>query len=405
MEGNSTLIYTVTRISKEIKFIIEDSYLDVWVEGEISNFKLCSHKHMYFSINDDSAQLKAVMFQRTNINLIFVPKDGMRVLVRGKISSYPKRSEYQIIVDYMKQYGVGELYGAYEKLKEKLRIEGFFNEKVKKQIPNIINKIGIITSQNSAALYDILKVINSLGVNVEVLIYHTRVQGKDAEKEISRAIKYLNSHYKDLDILLVGRGGGSIEDLWVFNTELVARSIFASKIPIVSCIGHEIDFTIADFVADMRAPTPSAAAEMVLRNRINIRKRVEFLKESINIVMNSTLNKCANKLDRLMLSKALLNPHFIYTNKTFCIDSLYCRLSKNVNKILESNSKKLKDISHKLDILSPLSVLKRCFAIYFDNNNNIVRNSKNVNIGDIINIKLALGGLSVEVKGYEQKTV
>ncbi|GHT33646.1 exodeoxyribonuclease VII large subunit [Endomicrobiia bacterium] len=398
LEEDGRLVYTVTQISNEIKLILEDSYPAVWIQGEISNFKLYNSGHMYFNVKDSNAQIKAVMFKNVNIDLKFAPQDGIKVLVYGRISSYPKNGDYQIIVNHMEQYGKGELYEAYEQLKEKLEAEGLFNENVKKTIPDIVNKIGVVTSRDGAALHDILKIIDSLNVNVEVLVYSVRVQGKEAQKEIPKAIAYLNLYHKDLDVLLVGRGGGSVEDLWAFNTEPVARAIFGSKIPIVSCIGHEVDFTIADFVADMRAPTPSAAAEMVLRKRSGIEKHIEFLKESLYNAVSFILDDRAEKLDRLMSSRALLKPYLIYEEKIVYVDGLYSRLSNNIQNLYEVKFEKLKDVAHKLDIVSPLSVLKRGFSVCFDSNNKIIREAKNINTGDIVNIKLFSGNFTAKVE-------
>ncbi|GHT55470.1 exodeoxyribonuclease VII large subunit [Endomicrobiia bacterium] len=398
LEEDGRLVYTVTQISNEIKLILEDSYPAVWIQGEISNFKLYNSGHMYFNVKDSNAQIKAVMFKNVNIDLKFTPQDGIKVLVYGRISSYPKNGDYQIIVNHMEQYGKGELYEAYEQLKEKLEAEGLFNENVKKTIPDIVNKMGVVTSRDGAALHDILKIIDSLNVNVEVLVYSVRVQGKEAQKEIPKAITYLNLYHKDLDVLLVGRGGGSVEDLWAFNTEPVARAIFGSKIPIVSCIGHEVDFTIADFVADMRAPTPSAAAEMVLRKRSGIEKHIEFLKESLYNAVSFILDDRAEKLDRLMSSRALLKPYLIYEEKIAYVDGLYSRLSNNIQNLYEVKFEKLKDVAHKLDIVSPLSVLKRGFSVCFDSNNKIIREAKNINTGDIVNIKLFSGNFTAKVE-------
>ncbi|MDR0800348.1 MAG: exodeoxyribonuclease VII large subunit [Endomicrobium sp.] len=403
-DSNGRLVYTVTQISNEIKLILEDSYPAVWIQGEISNFKLYNSGHMYFNIKDANAQIKAVIFQNTDINLSFAPEDGMKVLVYGRVSSYPKRGDYQVVVNRMELYGKGELYEAYEKLKKKLEAEGLFADSAKKPMPYVVNRIGIITSQDGAALRDILKVTENLNANVEILICPARVQGKEAEKEVSKAIEYLNSHHKNLDVLLVGRGGGSIEDLWAFNTESVARAIFASEIPVVSCVGHEVDFTIADFVADMRSPTPSAAAEMVLRSGNDIKKRIEFLRESLIEAMNFILNDYGAKLDGLMSSRALTKPHLIYEDKISYLDGLDNRLLVNIRRIFESKSEKLKDISHKLDIVSPLSVLKRGFSVCFDSDNNIIKDSETVNAGDNIGVKLASGTLNAEVKSCE-KTV
>ncbi|GHT39452.1 exodeoxyribonuclease VII large subunit [Endomicrobiia bacterium] len=402
LEEDGRLVYTVTQISNEIKLILEDSYPAVWIQGEISNFKLYNSGHMYFNVKDSNTQIKAVMFKNVNIDLKFVPQDGMKVLVYGRISSYPKNGDYQIIVNHMEQYGKGELYEAYEQLKKKLEAEGLFNENVKKTIPDIVNKIGVVTSRDGAALHDILKVIDSLNVNAEVFVYSVRVQGEEAQKEIPKAITYLNLYHKDLDVLLVGRGGGSVEDLWAFNTEPVARAIFGSKIPIVSCIGHEVDFTIADFVADMRAPTPSAAAEMVLRKRSGIEKRIEFLKESLYNAVSFILDDRAGKLNRLMSSRALLKPYLIYEEKIVYVDGLYSRLLNNIQNLYEVKFEKLKDVAHKLDIVSPLSVLKRGFSVCFDSNNKIIREAKNINTGDVVNIKLFSGNFTAKVEAKQE---
>jgi exodeoxyribonuclease VII large subunit len=394
-------IYTVTQISDEIKLILEDSYPAVWIQGEVSNFKLYNSGHIYFNIKDKNAQIRAVIFQNASINLTFSPKDGMKVLIYGRVSSYPKRGDYQVIVNRIERCGSGELYEEYEKLKESLKANGFFDESAKKPIPDVVNKIGIVTSQDGAALHDILKVIDSLNANIETLIYPVRVQGKEAEKEIPQAIEYLNSRHKDLDVLLVGRGGGSVEDLWAFNVESVARAIFASEIPVVSCIGHEIDFTIADFVADMRAPTPSAAAEMVLRSRNDIKKRIEFLKESLKGAINFVLSDCSAELEKLILSRALTKPYLIYEDKISYLDELDNCLLKSIGSLFKSKSENLENISQRLDIVSPLSVLKRGFSICSDRNNEVIKDSKDVNVYDDISIKFASGSLKAQVKSCE----
>ncbi len=247
-------------------------------------------------------------------------------------------------------------------------------------------------------LRDILKVIDSLNANVEILICPVRVQGKEAEKEIPQAIEYLNSRHKDLDVLLVGRGGGEAEDLWAFNTESVARAIFASEIPVVSCVGHEVDFTITYFVADMRAPTPSVAAEMVLRSRNDIKKRVELLRESLSGAINFILDNRGVELDSLISSRALTKPYLIYEDKISYLDELDSRLLKSIGRLFESKSENLENVSRRLDIVSPLSVLKRGFSICFDSSNEIIKDSKNVNDGDDISIKFASGSLNAQVK-------
>ncbi|MDR2066323.1 MAG: exodeoxyribonuclease VII large subunit [Endomicrobium sp.] len=395
------LIYTVSQISNKIKLILEDSYPAVWVRGEISNFKIYSSGHTYFNIKDSSSQIRVVMFKNASVGLGFEPKNGDEVLIFGRISTYLKSGDYQIIVNRMEQYGQGLLYDAYEKLKSKLAKEGLFDQEHKKKIPDIVNKIGIVTSKDGAALYDILKVINSLNVNVDVLIYPARVQGEQAEKEIIRAIEYLNIHRKDLDVLFVGRGGGQLEDLLAFNSETVARSIFRSKIPTVSCVGHEVDFTIADFVADLRAPTPSAAAEIVLRKKIELQKRLAFLKTELCNVMDNTLSNCRQYLTKLKNSKALTRPQDLYKEKIDYVNEVSGKLLKNIERIVYYKTEKLENVSHKLQILSPYNVFKRGFAICFDEKNKVVKSAKDVDIGQQIKVQLYVGNLYAEVKKYD----
>jgi exodeoxyribonuclease VII large subunit len=395
------LIYTVSQISNEIKLILEDSYPAVWIRGEISNFKIYSSGHTYFNIKDSSSQIRAVMFKNASVGLGFEPKNGDEVLIFGRISTYLKSGDYQIIVNRMEQYGQGVLYDAYEKLKSKLAKEGLFDQEHKKKIPDIVNKIGIVTSKDGAALYDILKVINSLNINVDVLIYPARVQGEQSEKEIIRAIEYLNIHCKNLDVLFVGRGGGQLEDLLAFNSEDVARCIFRSKIPTVSCVGHEVDFTIADFVADLRAPTPSLAAEIVLRKKIELQKRLAFLKTELCNVMDNTLSNCRQYLTKLKNSKALTRPQDLYKGKIDYVNEVSGKLLKNIERFVYYKTEKLENVSHKLQILSPYNVFKRGFAICFDDKNKVVKSAKDVDIGQQIKVQLYVGNLYAEVKKHD----
>jgi len=236
-EDDGKIIYTVTQINSEIKSILEDSYPQVWLCGEISSFKKYSSGHIYFNLKDEQSQISAVMFAGYNQKLKFIPKDGMQVVAFGRITTYLQRGSYQIQVFFMKEAGVGTLQEKFEKLKNKLLQEGLFDESHKKQIPYLVTKIGIVTSKDGAALHDILSVLDRRYSNVEVLIYPVRVQGETAKYEIEEAIKYLNKNHKELDVLLVGRGGGSLEDLWAFNEEIVARAIYNSRIPVISCVG------------------------------------------------------------------------------------------------------------------------------------------------------------------------
>jgi exodeoxyribonuclease VII large subunit len=392
------LIYTVSQISDEIKLVLEDSYPSVWLEGEISDFKTYNSGHMYFYLKDENAQIKAVMFQNANISLTFLPKDGMKVLVFGRLSSYPKRGDYQIIVNKMDVFGKGSLSEEFEKLKKKLQSLGYFDANAKKEIPKLVNKIGIITSQDGAALRDILSVLEDLEANVEVLIYPVRVQGKEAEKEIPQALHYLNANCKDLDVLLLGRGGGSIEDLWAFNTEAVAKAIFDSGIPVISCVGHETDFTISDFVADLRAPTPSAAAEIAVRGKNELRRRIETLKETLTDEMNFIVENYENRLRLFSSARAFQKPHLIYEDKITYVDELGEKLIKNIKALYDLKYSKLSNVSHKLDLVSPLSILNRGYSICKDERGKIIKSADSLKVGENINVKLSQGGVAAKIE-------
>lgn len=401
-EQNSEIsVYTVTQINNEIKNMLENVYPGIWITGEISNFKLYSSGHMYFNIKDENSQINAVMFQNANNSLNFRPEDGVQVLVFGRVSSYPKRGDYQIIVNSMQQQGKGSLSQEFERLKKKLQKEGLFDESSKKPVPEMINKIGIVTSKDGAALHDILEVLDNLGAGVEVLIYPVRVQGKEAETEIPQAIEYLNKNHSDLDVLLVGRGGGSIEDLWAFNTEPVARGIFNSKIPVISCVGHEIDFTIADFVADLRAPTPSAAAEMAVRASKALKTRFGDLQKMLFENINYILENAGRKLEVLSYARAFTKPHLIYEDKISYVDDLGARIEHSFLRLLKFKSEKIDNIMHKLDLVSPLSVLKRGYSICRDSCGNVVKEAGMMKANDDLFVKLAKGSLKAKVSGVE----
>ncbi len=260
-------VLSVSDITRQIKNSLELRFPRVWIQGEISNFKRHTSGHLYFTLKDEGAQISATMWRSRAGTLLFGPEDGMKVIARGGITVYPPRGSYQIDVDQLTPLGVGELQIAFERLKQKLVAEGLFDEGRKRPLPELPSRIGIITSETGAALHDIRTVLNRRFPAIEVLLIPVRVQGPGAAEEIASAVKDMN-RYGKIDVMIVGRGGGSLEDLWAFNEEIVARAIYASEIPVVSAVGHEIDFTIADFVADLRAPTPSAAAEMVVPGSI-----------------------------------------------------------------------------------------------------------------------------------------
>ncbi len=395
--NDSRKIYSVTEINNEIKVILEDSYPSVWISGEISSFKQYSSGHMYFNLKDENSQISAVMFSFQNQKLKFALKDGMQVLLYGKITSYINRGTYQIQVYDVEQQGLGTLQEKFEKLKKKLLEEGLFDETHKRQIPHIVNKIGIVTSKDGAALHDILSVLDRRFSNVEVLIYPVRVQGETAKDEIAQAIQYLNNNHKELDVLLVGRGGGSLEDLWAFNEEKVARAIYNSNIPVISCVGHEVDFTIADFVADLRAPTPSVAAEVVAKNRADIEEKIFMIKDRIIGNINNLVKRYEEKINFFKTCRALSRPYDIYEDKIQRVDEIRERLILQMNNIFSNKQQQLNLNVHKLDLLSPLKIMARGYSVCFNAKGKLLKKVEQVKAGDILDIKLTDGIIKSKV--------
>ncbi|MBF8298615.1 MAG: xseA, partial [candidate division NC10 bacterium] len=300
-------IYTVSDLTTEVRALLEDSFSGIWVEGELSNFRHPSSGHMYFTLKDQESQIRVVMFRVANRQLKFQPRDGLAMLVYGALSVYEPRGEYQIVVEYMEPKGLGALQLAFEQLKERLQAEWLFDDSRKRPIPMLPGRIGVITSPTGAAIRDILQVLRRRFAGVDVLIHPVTVQGDQAAPEIVDAIRELNRR-GGLDVLIVARGGGSIEDLWAFNEEVVARAIADSKIPVISAVGHEVDYTIADFVADLRAPTPSAAAELVVSKKDELAQRLDDLQARMAGVVRSRLDGLIVRVGGLERHLRLLNP-------------------------------------------------------------------------------------------------
>jgi exodeoxyribonuclease VII large subunit len=440
-------IYTVSELNREIKVVLEDAYPEIWLEGEISNCRMYSSGHLYFSLKDAEAQISAVMFQGMARYLRFKLEDGLKVLARGRVSSYPKRGEYQIIVQYVEPAGRGALQMQFEQLKAKLEKEGLLAAERKRPLPFLPQKIGVVTSPVGAAIRDILSVIDRRFANVEILLYPVKVQGDEAKYEIADAIQYLNRHYPSLDVLLVGRGGGSYEDLWAFNEEAVARAIAESKIPVISCVGHEIDFTIADFVADLRAATPSAAAELVVRNKEELIERLRNLRLHLTDRIQFAVTRYAERIDRLSRSRALRNPvelyeeriqliknyrqqlatrlqfmilhaeenirHLvrsraisrpseIFEDRTREIDELQEQLNAKVGLVRENKKNRTALLAEKLNLLSPLNILGRGYAICRKMpSNEIVRDAQQLAADERVTVKLRTGGFQARVEKAE----
>jgi len=375
MKDDGRYIYTVSQLSSSIKIVLEDSFRNIWVEGEISNFKAVAG-HFYFTLKDDKSELKCVFFKSSNEKIKFEMKDGMRVLCCGKISIYEQRGVYQLYVAKIEPKGVGELQLAFEQLKEKLFKEGLFDETHKKPIPLLPERIGIVTSITGAAIRDILHVLNKRFSNVEVVINPVKVQGDGAKEEIAFAIEEFNRLGK-VDVMIVGRGGGSLEDLWAFNEEIVARAIYNSKIPVISAVGHEIDWTISDFAADMRAPTPSVAAEIVIAKKSELADRLDEIEKKITGFPIDIVKEYEQRLDEIEVGVVLRFRHYI-----------------------ELKEENFKLLSEKLGILSPIGILDRGYSISFKlPDRKIIKNSKDIKKGDLIETRVSKGSFTSKAGG------
>lgn len=397
----------LTRYLK-VKFDQDINLQTVFLKGEISNFKSHTTGHLYFSIKDETSKINAIMFSTNAKKLKFTPTDGTKVLVVGRVTVYEATGNYQIYIEEMLEDGVGNLYVAFEKLKEKLSKEGLFDKKYKKEIPKFPKKVGIITASTGAAIRDILTTIKRRYPICETILFPSLVQGDNAKEDIVKKINMAQNY--DIDVLIVGRGGGSIEDLWPFNEEIVARAIFASSVPIISAVGHEIDYTIADFVSDLRAPTPTAAAELAVPNIIDVLNLVNQYKIRIIENINKKINYCDLYLDSIKNSFVIKNPLLIYENKEQKLDILNENINRlfnhkldiideklktiknnqllvNPTKIFEPFNKEMQIIIDKLSLLNPLNVLKRGYSVTYINEK-IVKSIKELSKGKVINIKL-----------------
>lgn len=384
-------IYTVSELTRHIRTILEDSFPSVWVEGEISNYILHSSGHMYFSIRDKGASLKCAMFKRSNERLKFKPKDGMKVICLGSVSVYEARGEYQLIVEEIEPKGIGALQLAFQELKEKLSKEGLFDESHKVPIPYLPTRIGIVTSPTGAAIRDILNIARRRFSNVEIIINPVRVQGNGASGEIASAIRQFNE-LKDIDVMIVTRGGGSLEDLWPFNEEVVARAIYDSEIPVISAVGHEIDYTISDFVADFRAPTPSAAAELVIPRKEDLENLINTINTRLRNSLIARIGLLTEKLATLKESYILRQPMNLITQYEQRVDDFKKDIILRIDHVIKMRGENFNLLMHKLETLSPLSILRRGYSITTKMPGNIlIKDTGSLNINDTVETKLAGG--------------
>ncbi len=378
---------TITEVNTYIKSLIDSNsnLQSVYIKGEISNFKNHSRGHLYFTLKDEGSRLNAVMFYGNAIKLSFTPEDGMNVLIRGRISSYIAQGSYQVYVEEMDLDGVGNLYIEFEKLKEKLYKEGLFNESHKKQIVKYPKRIGVVTAPTGAAVRDIMSTIKRRYPICEVILFPSLVQGSDAAKDIVRNIEIADTY--NLDTLIVGRGGGSIEDLWAFNEEIVARAIYNCNTPVISAVGHEPDFTISDFVSDLRAPTPTGAAEMAVPTIHEINTLINQMKIRMEKNIKNLVNKKYIELRSITKSHILKNPLIMYQEKEQKLDTLIDLLNRNIKVVVDNKKHKFEIINNTLKLVNPLNILDNGYSIS-KCNNEVLKSTKNISVGSTIHTKL-----------------
>ena len=391
-------VFSVSELTKYIRVILEDSFPTIWVEGEISNFVLHTSGHMYFSLRDSAAILKCAMFKRANEKLKFRPKDGMKVVCRGAISVYEARGDYQLIVEEIEPKGVGALQLQFQQLKEKLLKEGLFDERHKVPIPYLPTTIGVVTSPTGAAIRDILNIARRRFSNVEIIINPVKVQGEGAKDEIASAIRQFNQ-LKNIDVMIVTRGGGSLEDLWSFNEEVVASAIYDSEIPIISAVGHEIDYTISDFVADFRAPTPSAAAELVIPKKEDLSSLIGALATRLKNALKSKIDIMTERLITLKDSYVMRQPLNLITQYEQEIDEIVKGLGISIDHIVKMKNENFNLLIGKLEILNPLGILKRGYSVTVKlPDGAIVKDSKELKVDDMVETRLGKGRFRSKVE-------
>ena len=440
-------IYSVSQLNQSVRLMLENQLGAVWLTGEISNFSQPVSGHWYLSLKDENAQVRCAMFRMKNLRVSFRPTNGMQVLVRANVSLYEPRGDYQLIIESMHLAGEGLLMQQFEALKLKLAAEGLFAQHLKKNLPHFSKAVGIITSKTGAALQDILHILQRRDPSLKIIIYPTAVQGKDAATDIAQMIELANQR-QEVDVLIVGRGGGSLEDLWCFNEEMVARAIFHSHLPVISAVGHETDVTIADFVADLRAPTPSAAAELVSRNQTELLQQLQYRRQRLEIALDRLFAEKRQKLKHLSLRLHNQHPqaqlriqqqlitqlsHRLqqslrhrWQKKAENLTALSIRLYKNplplrlqqyeqqlaqlkvrlnshMNLTLSLQQKQLAHLCGKLDSLSPLKVLARGYSITQNQQNLTIRSLKDVNVGEHIKTRLTDGDIISQIIRLEEK--
>lgn len=391
------LAISVSELNKYIKEKIsaDEALSNIIVKGEISNFKNHYTGHMYFTLKDENSLIKCIMFKTYAQRLNFMPKDGMKVFVLGGVSVFERDGIYQIYVKAMQEDGIGALYREYEELKKKLEQEGLFSEAHKKKIPVMPKVIGVLSSQTGAVIKDIINVSTRRNPNVYIRLLPVPVQGEGAAQKIAEGIKLMNDNQM-ADVLILARGGGSLEDLWPFNEEIVAHAIYNSEIPIISAVGHETDFTIADFVADLRAPTPSAAAELAVPDIYEVKQKINQAQNKLKILLSKKLEIIKLRYEKCINSVVFKEPLRIIRDKQQILDSQIKELEKHIQEKKQQKQTKYVELVSKLDALSPLKTLTRGYSIV-EKDEKIVKSIKDLNSGDKINLKLIDGVKDAEI--------
>ncbi|MBQ4117065.1 MAG: exodeoxyribonuclease VII large subunit [Clostridia bacterium] len=394
-------VITVSQLNEYIKAVIEGQPVlrSLFVKGEISNFT--NHYktgHFYFTLKDENSLIRCIMFKGFAEKLKFVPENGMKIILHGKVSAYPRDGQYQLYADNMEPDGIGALYIAYEQLKAKLEKEGLFNPIYKKPLPKIPKRVGIITSPTGAAIRDIINILGRRFPYAEGVLYPALVQGDGAPAQLIEGMRYFNSA-NNVDVIIIGRGGGSIEDLWAFNDEGLARELFASKIPVISAVGHETDFTICDFVADRRAPTPSAAAELAVPETMELKQKILNIIGRMDMLIMHNIKNNRQKLNELAGKRVLNTPDYIVDDRRFQIMNLDARMENGMKYSLSLKKEVFARYTSKLEALNPMSVISRGYSAVFSDGGQLIKSVDQVEVGDRLNFKTVDGSVSAEVKG------
>ena len=392
-------VLSVTQVNEYIKSLLESAppLSSIQVKGEISNFTHHKSGHLYFSLKDEGGLIRSVMFRGHASALKFRPENGMKVVARGTISAYVRDGSYQLYVAAMEPDGIGALYLAFEQLKRKLEAEGLFDKARKRPIPKCPTRIGVITSPTGAAVRDIIHVTGRRFPLAKIVLFPALVQGEGAPASLIQGMQYFNASHS-VDVIIIGRGGGSIEDLWGFNDEGLARVIAASTIPVISAVGHETDFTICDFVADLRAPTPSAAAEMAVPDAVEFRKKVNNVTDHMALLLHRNLERSRKHLELLSARRVLADGEWILRDRRLLLDNMSERIQRRFDRMLTEQKSILSEYAGKLEALSPLAILSRGYGVVADREGSLIRSVGDVGVGDSVMLRLHDGTLETEVK-------